>query len=179
MKKSNDIYGWMQDLKELAEAGKSLEIIPYVSVFFELKKKGAYESQVLHTLDMPRSMLDRWRWLIRWREARFQCIYPRDDVHCSYCFYDKKSGLSLEWNSLLSRLSSTKAQVTKVERAILEYIDFQKANNLFFDEQADEVLNKAYRKLEQKKRNLHNLQKEVEKEVENARKPSAGSPLVS
>lgn len=26
---------------------------------------------------MPRSMLDRWRWLIHWREARFQCAYPR------------------------------------------------------------------------------------------------------
>lgn len=79
----------------------------------------------------------------------------------------------------MARLSSTKAQITKVERAIVAYIDFQKANNLFFDEQVDEVLNKAYLKLEQKKQNLYNLQQEVEKEVQNARKPSANPPLVS
>lgn len=111
MKKSSDTYGWMQDLKDLVEAERSLEITPYISTHFELKRKNTYDGQVLHPLDMPRSMLDRWRWLIRWREARFQCAYSRDNVRCSSCFYDKKSGLSLEWNSILNRLSSAKAQI--------------------------------------------------------------------
>ena len=68
--------------------------------------------------------------------------------------------------------------MTKVECAIGE-IDFQKANNLLFDEQVDEVLYKAYCKLEQKKHNLHNQQQGEEKEAQNARKTSAGSPLLS
>lgn len=177
MKHTNDTYGWMQDLKDLAQAEKNLEIIPYVSICFGLRKRDAYEETVLHILTMPRSMLDRWQWLIRWREARFQCEYPRDNVSCSYSFYDKKSGLSLEWNSLLNRLASTKAQITKVERAISEYIDFQKQNNLFFDEQTDEVLHKAYRKLEQKKCNLDNLRREVQQEVESARASPNSVPV--
>lgn len=175
IKNTNETYGWTQDLKDIAQAEKSLEIIPYVSISFGLRKRDAYEEQMLHTFEMPRSMLDRWRWLIRWREARLQCEFPRDNVRCSYCFYDKKSGLSLDWNSLLSRLAATKAQVTKVERVISEYIDFQKVNNLFFDEQTDEVLRKAYRKLEQKRCNLRNLQREVQQEVESVRKISGSA----
>lgn len=175
MKNTNDTYHWMQDLKDQAQAERSLEIIPYVSISFGLRKRDAYEEHVLHSFEMPRSMLDRWRWLIRWREARFQCQYPRDHVRSTYCYYDKKSGLSLGWNSLLSRLSATKAQVTKIERVISEYIDFQKQNNLFFDEQTDEVLRKAYRKLEQKRWNLRNLQREVQQEVESVRKISGSS----
>lgn len=59
MKNTNDTYGWMQDLKDLAQAERSLEIIPYVSISFGLRKRDTYEEHVIHTFEMPRSMLDR------------------------------------------------------------------------------------------------------------------------
>lgn len=91
IKNTNETYGWTQDLKDMAQAEESLEIIPYVSISFGLRKRDAYEEQMLHTFEMPRSMLDRWRWLIRWRETRFQCTYPRDDVRVLIVFTIKKA----------------------------------------------------------------------------------------
>ena len=78
-------------------------------------------------------MLERYRWVVRWRTARFQCRFPRDTITTTYGYYDKRTGLKLDVDSCLSKLRAAKAQITLAKR----YIAQQRLRYpLFYDEQA-------------------------------------------
>ncbi|MEA4975702.1 MAG: hypothetical protein VB046_08210 [Paludibacter sp.] len=117
----------------------------------------------IHTIDIPRSMLDRWRWLIDWRTSKYKYLNPRKNVQHWYCYYDKKTGFNLAYNSTLIKLISAKAQVTKVQNAIEKYKD-EMSKTLFFDMQNDVIYRKLIIKLNEKKQNFCDLQIELEKE---------------
>lgn len=161
----------MQDAKDLARAERELNIEHWVYITFEIRHEDG-NREVLHKIDIPRDMLDRWRWLIEWRKAKFVCKSPRKTVMVYHCFYDKRTGLQTGFDFILGKVSAAKAQITKVERAIAQYIDYKKHNDLFFNIDTDEHLLKAYDKLEQKKTNYQQLytmlQEEVRKHRENS-----------
>ena len=113
-----------------------------------------------------REVYERRMWVIRWRVARLQCQYPRNDVYPSFYYYDKRSGESLEVSSCLSKLVSAKAQITKAERRMNEYIEHNRQNNMFFDENTDEELVKFREKLERKKLECAECEKRLEQLVE-------------
>ena len=71
----------------------------------------------------------------------------------------------MELNSCLSKLISSKAQVTKAERKMNEYIEYNRQHNLFFDEEADEDLVKFKDKLERKKIECAECEKRLEQLV--------------
>jgi hypothetical protein len=164
---------WMQDAKDLAKAERELAIEHWIYITFEIRHDNR-NREVLHKIDIPRDMLDRWRWVIEWRKAKLICKYPRRSVQVYHCFYDKRTGLQTGFNFLLGKVASAKAQITKVERAIAQYIHYKKHNDLFFNIDTDEQLLKAYGKLEQKKENYQKiyamLQEEVKKHKENSDK---------
>jgi len=164
---------WMQEAKDLAKAERELKIEHWVYISFEIRNPDR-SREVLHTIDIPRDMLDRWRWLINWRQAKLICKHPRKDVNVSFCYYDKRTGLHTGFDFILGKVASAKAQITKVERAIARYIGYNNHNNLFFNIETDEQLQKAYNKLEQKKENYQNLyvmlQEEIKKHRENSSK---------
>lgn len=164
---------YIEYARDMAKAERELGIEQWVCISFEYHPSIG-ERVVLHQIDMPRAMLDRWRWLIEWRKAKLVCKYPRQGVRVYHSFYDKRSGLDTGFGSLLCRLSSAKAQVTKVERAINEYIEFNKQNNLFFCLQTDEQLIKAYAKLEQKRVNIRKMHTLLEIEVTEHRNKNRG-----
>ena len=60
----------------------------------------------------------------------------------------------------ISTLVAAKAQVTKTENAIKQYLD-SKQGDLFFDENTDEELRKAKHKLAQKKANVEAAEKRM------------------
>ena len=167
------IDDWMQDAKDLAKAERELGIEHWVYITFEIRHENR-NREVLHKIDIPRDMLDRWRWAIEWRKAKLVCKYPRKRVQVYHCYYDKRSGLQTGFDFILGKVSAAKAQITKVERTIARYIDYKKHNDLFFDIDTDEQLLKAYGKLEQKKANYQKmymmLQEEVKKHKENSHK---------
>lgn len=142
----------MRYAKDFARAERELKIEHWVYVTFEIRHEDR-SREVLHIIDIPRDILDRWRWLIEWRKAKLICKYPKKRVQVYHCFYDKRTGLQMGTNFILSKVTSAKAQITKVERAIAQYIDYRKNNDLFFNMETDEQLLKAYNKLEQKKEN--------------------------
>lgn len=94
--------------------------------------------------------------------AKLQCQYPKQIVSTSLYFYDKRSGESMEVGSCLSRLISAKAQVTKAERMMREYVEYNRKNNLFFNEETDEGLVKFKEKLKRKKNNVAEAEKRLE-----------------
>lgn len=167
MGKQESMDDLFQMAKDLAKAERELKIEQWVEVTIYY---GYAEKQVsLYHYNLPREMYFRYQWVIRWRVARLQCQYPRNDVYTSFYFYDKRSGESLEVSSCLSKLISAKAQITKAERSMNEYIEHNRQNNLFFDEDTDEELVKFREKLERKKLECAECEKRLELLVERRR----------
>lgn len=72
----------------------------------------------------------------------------------------------MDVSSCLSKLISAKAQVTKAERMMREYIEHNRQHNMFFDENADDELVKFKEKLDRKKANVVECEKRLEELVE-------------
>ncbi len=145
---------WMQYAKDLAKAEKDLKIEHWVYITFEVRNEDR-SREILHKIDLPRDMADRWRWVIEWRRAKLVCKYPRRKINVYHCAYDKRTGLQTRFNFLLTKVACAKAQITKVERIIARYIQQEMQNNLFFDPETDERLLNANAKLERKKHNYN------------------------
>ncbi len=66
-------------------------------------------------------------------------------------------------------MSAAKAQITIVRRKEQEYLEYQRQNNMFFNEAEDETLAKFHRKLQAKIEKYAELEREVMQSVQNAR----------
>lgn len=155
---------WWEYARELAKAERELKIEQWVFISIEYKDADGHTHR-LHSYDLPRELYEKYRWVVRWREARLQCLHPRETVSTYYSYYDKRTGLKTGFNSCLSKLAATKAQITLAERKEKAYLDYQKQNNLFFDEQTDEELIKFQTKLRTKKENYAALSEVTKTEV--------------
>ena len=78
----------------------------------------------------------------------------------------------MDFGSALSRLSAAKAQITIARRKEQEYLEYQRQNNIFFNEAEDETLAKFRRKLQSKIEKYTELEREVMLSVQNARSQS-------
>ena len=168
MGKQESMDDWFQMAKDYAKAEKELKVEQWVEVTIYY---GYAEKQVnLYYYNLPREMYFRYEWVITWRMAKLQCKYPKQIISKSLYFYDKRSGEPMDINSCLSKLISAKAQITKAERKMNEYIEHNRQNNMFFDENTDEELAKFKEKLERKKANVVECEKRLESLVEKRRK---------
>ena len=163
--KQEDISDWFEQAKELAKAERELQIVHWVIISIEYKTKKD-QRVVLFQYDLPRDVYERHRWVIIWRQARFQCKYPRESIIIYHSYYDKRTGLRTDFNSCLSKLAASKAKITIAMRKEQEYLSFQKQNNLFFDENTDEDLIKFRDKLKKKKENYDLLFQNIRNAVE-------------
>lgn len=170
MGKQESMGDWFQMAKEYAKAEKELKIERWVYISIEYKDEGKLEPVRLFSYNLPREVYERRRWVIRWRLSKLQCQYPKQYVECFHSYYDRRSGESLGFESCLSKLISTKAQVTKAERTMYDYIERNRQHNLFFDEATDEALVKFRYKLERKKEHVDECEKRLEQLVERRRK---------
>ena len=143
------IEGWWEYARELARAERELKIERWVYISIEYRTKER-ERVILYNYDLPRKVYERYRWVIRWRHARLICLYPKENVQVYHSFYDKHSGLETGYGSALSKLSAAKAQITMARRKTQEYIEYQRNNNMFFNEEDDETLLRFRRKLQEK-----------------------------
>jgi TRAP-type C4-dicarboxylate transport system substrate-binding protein len=75
----------------------------------------------------------------------------------------------MDFGSALSRLSAAKAQITIARRKEQEYLEYQRQNNMFFNEAEDETLAKFRRKLQSKIEKYTELEREVILSVKNER----------
>ena len=140
------IDDFMQQAKDYAKAEKELEVQRWVFISIE-RTDGNCNYERLFSYDLPREVYERRRWVVEWRRARLVCQYPKGNVMCYFSYYDKRLGTDIRLNEDLRRLISAKAQVTKVQRNIEQYVAYNRANNLFFDESTDADLRKAREKL--------------------------------
>ena len=147
------IDDFIQLAKDYAKAEKELEVQHWVFISIE-RTDGRCTYERLFCYDLPREVYERRRWVIEWRKSRFVCKYPKGNIRCYTSYYDKRLGMDTRLNEDLHRLISAKAQVTQVRRKIEEYVAYNRANNLFFDENTDMDLQKAREKLTTKIANV-------------------------
>lgn len=147
------IDDFMQLAKDYAKAEKELGVQHWVFITIELTD-GNCNYVRLFSYDLPREVYERRRWVIEWRKSKFVCQYPKGNVRCFFSYYDKRLGTDNRLNEDLRQLISAKAQVTKVQRKIDEYVAYNRAHNLFFDENTDADLQKAREKLATKIANV-------------------------
>lgn len=143
------IDDFMQMAKDYAKAEKELEVQHWVFISIE-RTDGNGNHERLFTYDLPREVYKRRPWVIEWRRAKLVCRYPKGNVRCYFSYYDKRLGNDIRLNEDLRRLISAKAQVTKIQRKIDEYVAYNRTHNLFFDESTDANLRKAHEKLRAK-----------------------------
>ena len=136
----------------------------YISIAYNTNRD---EKIVLHHYDLPRSVYERYGWVITWRTAKCQCQHPRQHIRSYHSYYNKKIGRGVEINELQSRIIAAKAQVTKVKNKVAKYVQFQKENDMFFDETTDIGLFKVREKLSVKENNLLTLCERMTEMVNN------------
>lgn len=155
---------FIQMAKDFAKAERELGVQKWVSISIERMDNDRNREQIFN-YDLPREVYERWEWVVNWRRVKLVCKYPKDHVHCYFSFYDKRLGNNPKFTSDLKTLTSAKAQVTRVQRKIDEYIAYNKANNLFFDESTDEDLLKARKKLVLKMANVKAAEERLKQKI--------------
>ena len=98
---------WMEYARELARAERELRIERWVFISIECKDDAGNPVR-LHSYDLPRELHERYRWVVRWREARLQCLYPKRQISTYYSYYDRRTGLRIDFNSSLSSFQPPK-----------------------------------------------------------------------
>ena len=163
--------GWMEYAREYAKIQREMGIERWVCITIEYRTKER-ERVILFRYDLPRDIYERRQWVVRWRHARLLCRYPRENVQTFFSYYDRRTGLDMNFGSALSRLSAAKAQITIARRKEQEYLECQRQNNMFFNEAEDETLAKFRWKLQSKIEKYAELEREVMLSVQNARSQS-------
>lgn len=141
------VHKYLQEAKEIAKVEKSLSIERWVKITI-------YKdcNDVLHQYDLPRNMQERWEWVIFWRRAKFQCLYPRNRITLGFSHYRKVMGVTLKMQDDINTFVAAKAQVTRQERLLKEYVEFRrKDRDLFYDIKKDFKFQKIKQKLSEKK----------------------------
>lgn len=165
------IDDFMSLAKFYARAEKELEVQSWVYVSIEYTTP-AKEVVRLFSYDLPREVFERREWVINWRTARLICQYPKAGVQRFVSYYDKRLGNDPKLTADLRTLISAKAQVSKAQKRIEEYISDHK-NDIFFDENTDSDLIMAREKLEAKVINVAKAEERLKlkikqiKELEN------------
>lgn len=158
------ISDFMEMAREYVKAEKELEVQHWVYIGIErIDTKG--NRVRIFSYDLPREVYKRRDWVIRWREAKLRCQYPKDNVQCCFSFYDKRLGNDSKLTEDLRTLVSAKAQVSIQQRKIDEYVKWHKANDLFFDESTDMDLLRVREKLSIKQLNVQKCEERLKYKI--------------
>lgn len=150
--------------KALSDLRKEIRIEPYVKVsigFYKGGKQTAREDNfvLLYEYDIPREMYFAKYWIIRWRTARFQCQYPRENVEHYLCFYEKKSGFDEHKKELLQKITNHFIQIKRQEKALQEHYEYRKTI-LFVTPKEEAIAQSIEQKIAWRKTELEKLKRE-------------------
>ena len=158
--RQESVSDWMALAKAYDKAEKEQEVTPYVVVSLRNRRT----NEELYRYDLPREMFWRWHWVIDWRAAKLLCQNPKDGINHVLSFYDRKTGLEYGFGSLISKLTSAKANATIAANKLKEYIELQQGN-MFFSEKEDEIVNKFKAKISAYKAKAAVIEEEIKAKV--------------
>lgn len=158
--RQESVSDWMALAKAYDKAEKEQEVTPYVVVSLRNRRT----NEELYRYDLPREMFWRWHWIIDWRAAKLLCQNPKDGINHVLSFYDRKTGLEYGFGSLISKLTSAKANATIAANKLKKYIEMQQGN-MFFSEEEDEIVNKFKAKISAYKAKIAEIEEEIKAKV--------------
>lgn len=158
----DDMYEFVRDYTR-AEA--ELGVQHWVFIEFT-RDMGDGTSERIFSYNFPREVYERRRWVVRWREAVLVCRFPRANVSRFCSYYDRRLGNDVRLTDDLRRLVAAKAQVTRARRKLEEYVAWNRANNLFFDEGTDEELARFRAKLARKVAGVAAAEERMRRKIE-------------
>lgn len=156
---------------------KEMRVEPWVYITIETPLNGVARN-IFHHYDLPREMYEKYNWVIRWRVAKIQCQHPRKRIIPYYCFYNKKIGKGVKINELQSKIIAAKAQITRQRNRVNEYLEYNRQNNMFFDEATDEQLIKINVKFQTKEANLKALELQMVEMLKKEMPPEQTKPTI-
>lgn len=159
--RQESVSDWMALAKAYDKAEKEQEVTPYVVVSLRNRRT----NEELYRYDLPREMFWRWHWVIDWRAAKLLCQNPKDGINHVLSFYDRKTGLEYGFGSLISKLTSAKANATIAANKLKKYIELQQGN-MFFSEKEDEIVNKFKSKISAYKAKAVEIEEEIKAQVQ-------------
>lgn len=159
--RQESVSDWMELAKAYDKAEREQEVTPYVVVSLRNQRTDAE----LYRYDIPREMFWRWHWVIDWRAAKLLCQNPKDGIKHVLSFYDRKTGLEYGFGSLISKLTSAKANATIAANKLKEYIVLQQ-DNMFFSEKEDEIVNKFKAKISAYKEKAAGIEAQIKEKVQ-------------
>jgi hypothetical protein len=127
-----------------------------------LQTKHSAEKTFIARYDFPYWVFDKRRRFFDLKHAQLQLKHTNQKVDVSFAFYIKSDRTESQSRTL--RISSAKAQITKIQNRMEQYAR-ERRKELFWEPENDEQWQKALRKLEQKKQKLReiiNQKREVE-----------------
>lgn len=158
--RQESVSDWMALAKAYDKAEKEQEVTPYVVVSLRNRRT----NEELYWYDLQREMFWRWHWVIDWRAAKLLCQNPKDGINHVLSFYDRKTGLEYGFGSLISKLTSAKANATIAANKLKEYIELQQGN-MFFSEKEDEIVNKFKAKISAYKAKIAEIEEEIKAKI--------------
>ena len=162
----DDLYELARDY---ARAESELGVQHWVFIEFTRDMEDR-TSERIFSYNLPREVYERRRWVVRWREAALVCRFPRSSVKVYHSYYDRRLGNDVSLTTDLRKLVSAKAQVTKARRKMDEYVSWNRANNLFFDEDTDEELARFREKLARKVSGVQDAENRMRQKIEELEK---------
>jgi hypothetical protein len=160
----------LKDYFEQQEAEKAVEkelnVNRWVVVSIGYRSRDYKSPDVLlFKYDIPVYLREKYDWVIRWRAARIQCQYPKQDICTWYTNYDKKTSLRLGHDSLYTRIISAKAWLTRARNKVKKYEE-ERNKTLFHDFENDPIWLDAMQKVKAKEERLADLQEVLRTETE-------------
>ena len=159
--KQESVSDWMALAKAYDKAEREQGVKPYVIVSLKNKRTG----EELYRYDIPRATFWRWSWVIDWRAARLLCQNPKDGICHVLSFYDRRTGLAYGFGSLISSLTSAKANVTIITNKMNEYIRMQQGD-MFFNEDSDETVQKFKAKISAYRAKAAGIEEQIKAKVQ-------------
>ena len=159
--RQESVSDWMELAKAYDKEENEQEVTPYVVVSLRNRRTDAE----LYRYDIPREMFWRWHWVIDWRAAKLLCQNPKDGINHVLSFYDRNTGLEYGFGSLISKLTSAKANATIAANKLKKYIELQQ-DNMFFSEKEDEIVNKFKAKISAYKAKAAGIEAQIKAKVQ-------------
>lgn len=146
MKVQESANEYFEEAREIAKIEKQQGIERWVIIGIYRQEQTACQQRVWK-YDLPVRVAEKYKWVIRWRTARLQCMYPKSLVTTCYDYYRRVAGVNIGMQKELAQFVAAKAKITKQKNNISKYVTQQKNTNMFFDEETDEQLQKVKAKL--------------------------------
>lgn len=138
------------------------ELWAHISIAVHPQKKGQPKNgfyptnyhhwHVIKSWEYPRWIIDRHGWFFRYVLALVQSRFPKHNVSFRYSGFYPQTREKMN-SQRQQKIGAAKAQVTKVETAIDQFIS-ERSKTLFYDYESDPIYRKLQHKLEEKKFNL-------------------------